>query len=107
MEVIARIDGIQCGLAKTKKAGSDGSTAGFVLDVAADASIPGCGASGRAVRFTVAGVEVPNQVAWDNTRATNMQLAPVGAAGATSAAPTGAGAVNLYLPSLLRVHPES
>ena len=73
MTVTAWVDGRSCGQTQTL-ALNDAVV--FVIDVASDTDVAGCGTAGRTIRFTIGTQEIAIQVAWDNTRALQVTLPP-------------------------------
>jgi hypothetical protein len=69
--VEARIGGVLCGQATTQ---IQGGQVVFAINVesATQSANAGCGLDGRAVRFTVGGVPLPQLYGWDNSRPINI-----------------------------------
>jgi hypothetical protein len=70
--VRATIDGRLCGTGQTQRVAGQ---IVYTIDVAADATIPGCGAPGRLVTITVDGRVLDTNVVWDNQQAREVNLA--------------------------------
>jgi hypothetical protein len=71
--VVAWVDGQRCGQGGTL---ADGARVVYVVAVAADAGLPGSGAPGHRVSFTVAGRVMSTTAVWDNRREIEGPLRP-------------------------------
>ena len=69
--VRARIGGHECGQGRTQ---ADGGRVVYVVDVAADAALAGCGTPGRMVTFEFAGRAISGSVEWNSDQAHELPL---------------------------------
>jgi hypothetical protein len=72
MTVTASIGAVVCGQAVTVDAGS--SQIGYAINVSDDNLLPGCGAAGQSVAFTVAGQPMSTMGLWDDNDLIRLDL---------------------------------